>query len=228
MAPGAALVPIILIALSLGSDGPAMSEQGDVVPIVLPEPDLVSEPSLEEILGKRRSTRDFSEESLTLKEISQLLWAAQGTTSPDDRRTAPSAGALYPLEIVLVAGNVDGLAQGIYRYRPRKHDLLVVSKGDAREKLSAAALNQRWLSSAPAVVAIAAVFERTAGKYGDRAPRYVHMEAGCAAQNLYLQATAMGLGTVFVGAFHDEQVRKALALAQEERPLGLMPVGKRD
>jgi SagB-type dehydrogenase family enzyme len=223
---GAVLIPIILCALIPGNAGPATPEQ--VVPIVLPEPGLVSEPSLEELLGERRSTRGFSDEALTLAEISQLLWATQGTTGPDGRRTAPSAGALYPLEIVLVAGEVEDLAKGIYRYRPRSHDLLAVTEGEVRDDLSAAALGQTWLSSAPAVVAIAAVYERTAGKYGDRAPRYVHIEVGCAAQNLYLQATAMGLGTVFVGAFYDEAVRKALALAPNERPLGLMPVGRRD
>jgi SagB-type dehydrogenase family enzyme len=186
----------------------------------------VSESSLEQLLLERRSTRGFSAEPLTLAEISQLLWAAQGLTGRDDRRTVPSAGALYPIEIVLVAGNIEGLTSGVYRYRPEQHDLLPLGRQDCRAELSAAASRQEWMRSAPAVVAIAGVIERTAGKYGERAPRYVHIEVGCVAQNLHLQAAALGLGTTFVGAFNDDQVRRVLGLGSKERPFGLMPVGR--
>lgn len=194
--------------------------------IHLPAPDLEGDTSLEETLHRRRSIREYSADPLNLSEISQLLWAAQGITDPTGKRTAPSAGALYPLEIYLVAGNVDGLAPGVYRYIPADHSLTSFLKHDPRNKLHSAALSQDAVKDAPAVLVIAAVYERTAGKYGGRGDRYVHMEAGAAAQNIYLQAESLNLGTVFIGAFHDDQVKKALQLQGQEQPLGLLPVGK--
>ena len=164
--------------------------------------------------------------ALTLAEISQLLWSAQGITDPEGRRTAPSAGALYPLEVFLVAGGQDELPAGVYRYRPQGHDLIPVVQGDQRAKLAAAALEQDWLNDAPATIGIAAVYERTARKYKQRAERYVLMEVGHAAQNVHLQAVALDLGTVVVGAFDDAEVKRVLTLAVNEEPLCLMPVGK--
>jgi SagB-type dehydrogenase family enzyme len=125
-----------------------------------------------------------------------------------------------------VAGIVDGLAPGVYRYIPAEHALVRVLEHDPRNELYTAALGQDAVNDAPAVLVIAAVYERTAGKYGGRADRYVHMEAGAAAQNIYLQAESLNLGTVFIGAFHDGQVKKALQLQGQEQPLGLLPVGK--
>jgi SagB-type dehydrogenase family enzyme len=176
--------------------------------------------SLEETLARRRSVREFSDKPLSDQDVSQLLWAAQGITHPEGLRTAPSAGALYPLELYLVN------AAGFYRYDPQRHKLQRRSERDLRSALYRAALEQDSVRDAPAVFVITAIYGRTARKYGDvRSPRYVHMEAGHAAQNLLLQAVALGLGAVPVGAFNDAQVQKLLGLAVEEQPLYLIPTG---
>lgn len=194
--------------------------------IILPEPRPDSRTSVESALRRRRSVREFDQRSLTLSEVSQLLWAAQGVSNPEGKRTAPSAGALYPLEVLVVAGKAGELSAGVYRYRPASHDLLLLAQGDKRAKLAAAALAQDWLADAPATIVLAAVYARTARKYGRRAERYVHMEAGHAAQNVHLQAVALDLGTVVVGAFDDAEVKRVLSLEAEEQPLYLMPVGR--
>jgi SagB-type dehydrogenase family enzyme len=195
--------------------------------IKLPVPSHDSETSLETALMERRSIRDYTDEPLTLAEISQLLWAAQGITHPNGYRTAPSAGALYPLEIYLVSGNVTGLPSGVYRFIPKGHELVKISEGDRRSELCQAALNQKSVEQAVAVIVIAAVYERTMVKYGDRGIQYVHMEVGSAAQNVYLQAASLDLGTVFIGAFYDEDVKAVVGLPDDEQPLGIMPVGRK-
>jgi SagB-type dehydrogenase family enzyme len=200
------------------------SEQGSG--LRLPEPQYDSEFSIEQSLLKRRSIRDYTGEPVTIEEVSQLLWAVQGITDSRGLRTAPSAGATYPLEIYLVAGNVLQLEPGVYRYIPSGHFLEEVIEGDVRADLAEAALMQKWMEDGAVMIVITAVYERTTRRYGERGIRYVHMEAGHAAQNLYLQATAMELGTVVVGAFQDDQVAEILQLPQEERPLYLIPVGK--
>ena len=194
-------------------------------PIPLPAAELVGEMSVEMALKERRSNRKFRRKSLVLEDLSQLLWAAQGITGRRGLRTAPSAGALYPLELYVVAGDVDGLSPGIYRYRPKTHDLHLIVNGDLRKLLAEAALDQSVLRRAPAVLVITGIYQRTMDKYGQRGRRYVHMEVGHAAQNVYLQATSRGLGTVMVGAFHDKEVSKTLRLPGDHKPLGLMPVG---
>jgi SagB-type dehydrogenase family enzyme len=180
---------------------------------------------VEHCIRSRRSVRGFRDRTLTEDELGQLLWAAQGITAADGKRSVSSAGALYPLELYVVSGNVEGLAGGIYRYRPASHELLFVAAGHQREKLVEAARGQAWIASAPAVVCIAAVFERTTVKYGHRGQRYVYMEAGHAAESFMLQAVALGLATTMVGAFDDEQVKHLLRLAPNETPLCLLPVG---
>jgi SagB-type dehydrogenase family enzyme len=194
--------------------------------VALPEPSLEGEVPVERALGLRRSVRAFSPDPLPISAVSQVLWAAQGITDPTGLRTAPSAGALYPLEVYLVAGDVSGIRAGVYRYDPRRHRLLLVRDGDPRAGVAEAALDQDWVAKAPAIVVIAAVYERTARKYGKRAERYVHMEAGHAAQNVYLQAAALGLGTTMVGAFRDEDLSRVLGLTGHTKPVGLLPVGK--
>lgn len=195
--------------------------------ISLPPPRLKSDVSVEEALLYRRSHRSFAPSPLSLQEVAQLLWAAQGVTDKASGfRTAPSAGALYPLEVYFVAGQVEGLLPGVYRYLPEEHALCEVLQGDRREELFRVALLQRWVKEAPGVLVFTAIYERTTRKYGERGIRYVHMEAGHAAQNVYLQAEALGLGTVVVGAFEDSGVQKVLGLPGNERPLYLMPVGK--
>ena len=193
----------------------------------LPEAEARGEVSIEEAIRKRRSVREYGRDDLGLNDISQLLWAAQGVTDRRGFRSAPSAGGLYPLEIYVVAGDVDGLSPGVYRYRPRKHDLVLVATGDRRGPLATAALDQAWVRRAPIVLVIAGVYERTMRKYGERGRRYVHMEVGHVAQNVYLQATGRGLGTVIVGAFDGKKAQEALGLPADHEALGLMPVGHR-
>lgn len=192
----------------------------------LPQASFDSGTSVEKALLGRRSVRDYRDEPLTLAEIGQILWAAQGVTSPDGLRTAPSAGALYPLELYVVAGNVRGLAPGIYRYRPQTHTLAPMLAGDRRGELCAAALHQEAIKTAPASLVLSAVVARTTGKYGKRGVRYVYMDHGHAAENVYLQAVALDLGTVLIGAFDDDGVRRVVSLSPEEEPLSIMPVGR--
>lgn len=195
--------------------------------VELPRPELSGTQPLETLLVQRRSVRSFARASLSLAELGQLLWAAQGVTDPQGLRTAPSAGALYPLELYAVVGAVEGLEAGIYHYEPAGHRLRHSAAGDQRAALARAALHQSWLQDAGVVIVLAAVFERTSRKYGSRAERYVHMEVGHAGQNIFLQAEALGLATVVVGAFDDDQVAAVLGLPDGTRPLSLMPVGER-
>jgi SagB-type dehydrogenase family enzyme len=178
--------------------------------------------SLEETLSARRSIRRYTHEPLTWEEIGQLLWAAQGITRDWGARTAPSAGALYPLELYVA------LSKGLYHYRPQGHQVDVVVHGDLREGLWEAGLKQDWIRQAPAVYIICAVYARTSVKYGGRAERYVHLEAGHAAENLLLQAVALGLGGVPIGAFHDGKVKDLLGLPEDQDPLYLIPIGYPD
>jgi SagB-type dehydrogenase family enzyme len=219
----------ILLALG-GCPQPATTpapsqEQAEV--IKLPEPQYDSEVPLEQSLLERRSVRSYTGQPLTLQEISQLLWAAQGVTDPGGYRTAPSAGALYPLELYIAAGDVEGLAAGVYRYQPDGHRLVKTLDGDKRADLAQAALGQSCVAEGAADFVFTAVYERTTGKYGQRGIRYVHMEVGHAAQNLCLQATALGLGAVTIGAFYDKEVSQLLNLPAEEQPLYVIPVGRK-
>ena len=195
--------------------------------IKLPEPKYNSDVSLEQSLVKRRSVRDYTGEVLTLEEVSQLLWAAQGTTSARGFRTAPSAGALYPLELYLIVGDVQDLATGIYLYKPKKHELVMIAGKDVRQQLAGAALGQSSVKNGAIDLVFTAVYQRITRKYGDRGIKYVHMEIGHAAQNVCLQATAMNLGVVTIGAFDDQKVSKILNLPKDEEPLYIIPVGKR-
>ena len=181
--------------------------------------------SLEEAIETRRSVRRFGSAPLSLEQVGQLLWSCQGVTSADGGRTAPSAGALYPLDVWLIASRVTALGRGIYGYHPGSGRLSVHQAGDFSRALAAAALGQEWVAAAPAVLAITAVISRTAVKYGSRAERYVLIEVGHAAQNVYLQAQSLGLGTVIVGAFDDVRVAEVLSLPDDHAPMALLPVG---
>jgi len=194
--------------------------------IQLPQPRYHSSLSVESTLEKRRSVRRYLDEPLTLGEISQLLWAAQGITHFRGFRTAPSAGALYPLELYIAVGNVTDLGEGIYKYDPREHGLSKIVEGDQRAALSRAALNQGAVKNAPAVIVFCAVYRRVTVKYGQRGMRYVFMEVGHSAQNVCLQAVSLNLGTVTIGAFNDRQVKKITACRPDEEPLYMMPVGR--
>ncbi len=195
--------------------------------VKLPGPRHDSDMSFEEALLKRRSIRSYKNAPLFLREIAQLLWAAQGLTDPHGLRTAPSAGALYPLELSIVVGNVTDLPSGIYRYRPRSHELEKIAEGDKRGELCSAALGQSSVRIAAAVLVVSAVYERTSVKYGNRGIRYAHMEAGHTAQNICLQAVALDLGTVVIGAFHDNEVKRIMTMTDGEQPLYIIPVGRK-
>ena len=186
----------------------------------LPDPQPQSGMSLEEALETRRSVREFADDPLTEADLSQLLWATQGITGGGRGRTAPSAGGLYPLEVYVAT------ADGLFHYDPTKHGIAPVSDVDLRDSLHRVALRQEAVRDAPAIFVVTAVFERTAGKYGGRATRYVHLEAGHAAQNLLLQAVSLGLVGVPIGAFDDSGVQRVLGLPADHEPLYLIPIGQ--
>lgn len=212
-AVAAGFVGLLAVAICIFAEGssklsplPAASRKGKM--------------SLEETLAKRRSIRRFKAEALTDQQIAQLCWAAQGISHRESGyRTCPSAGALYPLEVYVVT------AKGVRHYVPKTHAMEKHLDGDLRGKLQAAALRQLSVGQAGATFVITAVASRTRRKYGGRAQRYVLIEAGHAGQNLLLQATALGLGAVPIGAFRDKQVSEALSLPADHAPLYLIPVG---
>jgi SagB-type dehydrogenase family enzyme len=213
---------LLLILAFAACSGAGMA---DTSHIQLPPPTLEGGQSLVEVIKDRRSRREFTTEPLTLQDVSQLLWAAQGITSQDGLRSAPSAGALYPLVLYLIAGAVEGLAPGSYRYDPFQQSLENIVNGELRSGLAHAALHQMWIEQAAAAVVITAIYPRTTRKYAERGIRYVHMEAGHAGQNLLLQAQAMGLGSVVVGAFNDDTLKTLLHLREDEQPLSILPIG---
>ncbi|MCM8775011.1 MAG: SagB/ThcOx family dehydrogenase [Candidatus Omnitrophica bacterium] len=214
-----------LLILLTGRFHSGMAQNFDRGIVKLPEPRYESESSIEKCLLLRRSVRDFKDEPLTLAQISQLLWAAQGVTSAEGFKTAPSAGATYPLEAYLVAGHVTDLQSGIYQFSSSKHELTRIVDGDKREELARAALGQYSVREAAAIIVFSAVYERTTAQYGDRGVMYVHMEAGHAAQNVALQAVAQDLGTIMIGAFEDDEVKVLMKMEDEEAPVYLIAVG---
>jgi SagB-type dehydrogenase family enzyme len=195
---------------------------GGMEEIVLPKPKTSGGMSLEECVAARRSVRSYDTQEIGLEEVGQLCWVAQGIT--DERRSfraSPSAGATYPLELYLVKSD------GLFHYFPEMHKLSKLNGSDLRGSLSQAALGQGFIEDAPLNFVIVAVYERTTRRYGERGKMYVHMEVGHAAQNIHLQAVALGLASVPVGAFYDDQVSKLLSLSEEEVPLYIVPVGYR-
>jgi SagB-type dehydrogenase family enzyme len=222
-----ALATALLLGLAGFAVGAAPAPGVATAPTsALPAPRAQGPVSLEAALAQRRSQRSFGTAPLTSAEAGQLLWAAQGITDGQGERNAPSAGATYPLVLYLVAGRVDGLAAGVYRYLPQGHGLQAVAVGDVRAALASATRGQGWVADAPALVVIAAQPARTVARYGARADGHVAMEAGAAAQNLLLQAVALGLGGTLVGAFDETTLRRSLALAEAEQPLAIVPVGR--
>ena len=219
-----ALITLVTLTGTLAS---AQSGDNQANRVTLPEPDSEIDLPLQQALQQRRSIRSYATGPVTLGELSQLCWAAQGVT---DRRSgyraAPSAGATYPLELYAAVGEVEGLEAGLYRYVADEHVLQKVGSRDLRPDLHRAALRQQPVRDAPLVMVLTAVHQRTARRYGERAERYVAMEAGHASQNIYLQATALGLGSVAIGAFDDGSLARVLRLPDGERPLYLMPVGR--
>ena len=196
--------------------------------IYLPSPSQKGITSLEEAIARRRSIRDFTPQPIPQSQLSQILWSAQGISdTPGRYRTVPSAGATYPLEIFVACGinGIEEIHAGIYYYNIDNYSLTLHHKGDMRLELARAALNEESIYEAPVALVICALYERTTLHYGSRGERYVLMEVGHAGQNIYLQAEALGLATVAIGAFRDEHVRKVLRLDKQYKPLYIMPVG---
>lgn len=196
--------------------------------IKLPSPNLKGKISVEEAIFRRRSVRRYKNDPLTMEQLSQILWAAQGTTSRSRYRAAPSAGATYPLETYIFVGEetVEGLKAGIYHYDTNSHSLALHKKGDFRADLARAALDQGFIADVPVDIVLCAIYPRTSYRYGRRGERYVHIEVGHVGQNVHLQAVASGLATVMVGAFEDEEVSEVLNIEEGIKPLYIMPVGK--
>ena len=185
--------------------------------------------SVEEAMARRRSIRHYSSKPLSLGSVSQILWAAQGITEVDGGfRTAPSAGALYPLEVYVVVrrDGVEGLPEGVYHYHPKAHALTLVRDGDLSADLEDATWGQDSVKEAAATIVITGDLSRTAEKYGRRGTQFMFQESGHAAENVFLQATALGIGTVVIGAFSEGAVRRVLGAGTGERPLYVQPLGK--
>lgn len=204
--------------------------------VKLPAPAKKGKVTVEDALWQRQSVRKYEPGPLTLAELGQLCFAAYGVNRPmagappalgGGLKTAPSAGACYPLEVYVVAGSVAGLEPGIYSYRTATHELWLIARGDKRADLAAAALGQTWVRDAPVSLVWSAVYERNTKRYGDRGrERYVCMDVGHSGENVYLQAPALGLGTVAIGAFFDTDVKLCVGMTKPEEPLYIMPVGR--
>jgi len=220
----ALMVPLIFSGGCGRGDSASINENG--TNIALPKPATDSDTSVEKALLERRSVRSYRDAALTVEQLGQLLWSAQGITDPSGKRTAPSAMALYPLEVYAVVGNVKGVSPAVYKYRPQSHELIKTLDGDLRKALSQAAMGQASVSQGAIDIVITAVYEKMTRQFGERGIRFAQLEAGHAAQNICLQAVALKLGTVTVGSFIDDDVKKALEIPGDETPLYIMPVGK--
>lgn len=212
------------IALLLGLSLVAAPEAPAAVE--LPAARVASGMALDQALAKRRSVRQLSPEaSLTQAQLAQLCWAAQGVVDAKGHRTAPSARATYPLELLVLVSRVDGVAPGLYRYLPEGHRLERRAAGDLRDRLVDEAIGQRWIKDAPAVFAL--VWEPARSEsLGARAERLAMIEVGLAAENLLLEVTSLGLGATFVGGFDPDKTRQVLGLAEGAQPAAILPVGK--
>jgi SagB-type dehydrogenase family enzyme len=225
-------LPVALALALLAVPPPAVRAEGAAPATVsLPAPRTDGKVSIEAALGQRRSVRSFAPTPLTLEEVGQLCWAAQGVTDEKGHRTAPSARAAYPLELYVAAGGVTGLAPGLYRYRPASHSLQLLAPGDKRADLDRKAVGQAWMVQAAAVFVISGDAARMSSS-GDpavreRSARFMWVEAGLAAQGFFLEATAMGLGSTYVGGFRPAETQAVLGLPSSEEVLAILPVGRR-
>lgn len=196
--------------------------------IKLPKPRKIGQSSLEELLLKRRSRRRYRNTTMGFDQLSQLLWAGQGiNNSREGLRTAPSAGALYPLELYCITGGIDKLDAGIYKHQVKGHGLKTVASGDFRKQLADIALEQEWLQQANVIIIFSAVKWRTQRKYGRDSQRYILIEVGHIAQNILLQAESLGLSAAVIGAFYPAQIRRLLKLPKSETPLYILSVGSK-
>ncbi|MEA3560691.1 MAG: SagB/ThcOx family dehydrogenase [Candidatus Omnitrophota bacterium] len=207
-------------AVTAGVGGNRKMEK-DVIKLPVVKP--IGKMSIEQAISNRRSRRKFKDKPLKQRDLSHILWAAQGITAESGFRVTPSAGATFPLTLYVVIGRVDDILPGVYRYRPEGHCLKAMSDKDLRSKLALRALGQDMIAKAPVSIVIAADYKRTTDRYGKRGIRYVDMEAGHASQNIYLECESLGLGTCAVGAFADRIVKELLGITED--PLYIMPIG---
>ncbi len=214
----------LLFALVLAA-APAAPAANTEVAVALPAAKTDGKVSVEKALKTRRTLRTPSAKALPLADVAQLCWAAQGVTDDKGHRTAPSARATYALELYVLAGNVTGLPAGLYRYRPEKHDLARVSEGDQRKEFVQAAIGQGWIENAPVVFVVTGSAERQRPKIPERNAEFLAVETGLAAQGLFLQATALGLGGTFVGGFKPDAARTFLKLPANEDVFAVLPIG---
>ena len=215
-----AVVPIALLAAA------SLAFAAAPAATPLPAPKTDGQFAVEKALKERRSLRAPAPTPLTLEEIGQLCWAAQGVTDAKGHRAASSAMATYPLELYVIAGAVEGLAPGLYRYEPASHALTLVAAGDKRDEFVGKGIGQGWVKKAPAIFVLAGLPEKMA-RMKDRGPQFMAIEAGLAAQGFFLQATARGLGSTYVGGFDPAAARAALGLPATTEVLGVLPVGRK-
>jgi SagB-type dehydrogenase family enzyme len=236
------LITLVILILSCTKKSETVSEEKVVLTridsvhltYVLPSPMMKGNVTIEEALSNRRSHRHFQDREISAENLSQILWASYGITMPRNDypflrgglRTAPSAGALYPLEIYVLVGKVKGIDSGVYKYIPVGHRIIRTIEKDLRRELGTASLDQEMIIAAPVVLFYSAIFSRSTEKYGARGrERYVCMDLGHSAENVYLQVEALHLGTCAIGAFDDDLVKKTLQLPADEEPLYIMPIG---
>jgi SagB-type dehydrogenase family enzyme len=219
-------IPLLLLFVFLTSKGGCIMATEKTPQIIsLPKSIDIGSMSYEETLSKRRSVRNFDKKPMTLEQISQILWAAQGITNKRGFRTAPSAGALYPLNVYAIVGEANGISPGIYRYHPANHTVTRIKTGDMRSKFHKAGLGQNAIRTAPVTILFCGIVERTTRKYGDKGVQYVLMEAGHVGQNVLLQAVSLGLGAVPIGAFNENEIRQIMEFDNKTSPLYLIPIG---
>ena len=224
MARLSAFLLILVFMLSNTASGETTKE----TKTMLPKPSYEGKVSIEETIRARRTIRSFKSDSLTISQLSQLLWAAQGVTDEESGfRSAPSGGALYPLDVYVVVGRngVAGLEESVLRYLPKRHAIEETAAGDQRSKVAGASFGQDWIAQAPAILVITAEYQRITKKYGKRGVRYALIEVGHVGQNIFLQAEALGLGAGIVGAFDDDRVAETIGASPKHEPLLVMPVG---
>jgi len=224
------VVAVALVAVLLVAPACSAGDWGDQLPevvgepVVLPAPQTSGGEGLRTVLEVRRSIREYTGGVVTLQELSQLLWAGQGVTNASGYRTAPSAGALFPMELYVVAERVEGLEPGLYHYRIGEHSLGLVRSGSFGSELQEIAVGQDMVGAAALCLVVMGVVPRTEEKYGERAEQYVLLEGGAVVQNVLLEVTAAGLGAVFVGAFDDAEAQAFVGT--DAMPIAIVPVGR--
>ena len=240
ISPGPVIVAFSAAVLNYGKRALALNNQAEgsgntkmskfATVVVLPKARVTGPVSLEKAIAKRRSIREYLRKPITLRDLSQVIWGAQGVTdSQSGRRAAPSGGALYPLELYVVVreGGVVSLPAGVYHYEPDKHAIELVRDGDRSIELQGAAKGQEQIGQAAMSIVITAVYERMTPKYGQRGIQYALQESGAVAENISLQATALGLGTVIMGSFDENRVGGVVGVGRDEKAICILPIGFR-